>query len=265
MATARVVPADPEPVVVPVHVRNAAIGIARPGTKGPINDIQMLTGFIEELQLVEQTLLKSFFATATLFELVSRQVFVLIVGFNAVAHPNCVSAILGGAVGDDDLVQILVGIFQRREQFHTLVEQALGSHSLRNNNQVVKARLALGNFHSRKIQLKAKNVAVELGPAGQKLLGRLGFNQALALHKRLQKQAKLLGVALVIHDKLAHHGPQFKQPLENVRIAITHGFLPIKELILPVTHRIIGAKYDISPSFLIIHLKTSFVKPNEVL
>jgi len=56
-AIAGAVPEHPEPVVKPVRARNEAVGIARAGAQGVITHIQVLSGFLEELELVEQSFL----------------------------------------------------------------------------------------------------------------------------------------------------------------------------------------------------------------
>ena len=80
---------------VPADAGHAAIGVARPRTEGHVVDVQMLTGFLEVLQLVDEPLQDGNADVTSGLQVARRLVAELLVRLDCVANPNGVSAILG--------------------------------------------------------------------------------------------------------------------------------------------------------------------------
>ena len=171
----KAVPVDIDLAVVraPVDARHAAAAVARTRTEGQIVHVQALFGLVPVLQLVKQAFQQGDALAVLLLELVSREIFVFLVCLLAVADPDSVSAILRVAVvAGDGLVQIVSVPPARNVLCENAVDLVQGQ-TPGNDDETVKAGLALRNPDVGKIQFDSEVLLVKLGPFLLSLLNSL--------------------------------------------------------------------------------------------
>ncbi len=100
-------PVDLQLVVIPTDVRHIAIREARAGAERDVIHVEVLAGLLEVAKLVNEPLKERDALDARLLKVVGGLVLVLLIGFNSVAHPDGVAAVLRVAViVRDFLVQV---------------------------------------------------------------------------------------------------------------------------------------------------------------
>ena len=160
------VPAHAELVTdtVPGHARHAASVVPRTRTERPVVDVEMLSGLLEVLQFVDEPFFQGDAGNLLPLQVVGGLVLQFAVSFDSVSDPDGIGAVLGSAIGSDNLVEIVVRPHPDLEQLLALVEQTLRSHPRNQDQKTVKTFLSPGNNYSRKVDLDLENFFVELLP-----------------------------------------------------------------------------------------------------
>ena len=147
---------------VPAHTRHTAIGAARTAAECDIVYVQMLAGFIEELEFVDETLGQGFGGETFGFDLVGRFVLEFPIGFYAISDPDGVVAIHGVAFvkTSGGLVQI-IGVAPALKVLPTDLVHFVWCETLGHDDEAVEAGLPFGNADTGEVHIHAEELVVE--------------------------------------------------------------------------------------------------------
>lgn len=167
---ADVAPVDVDATVARVQVdgRNSAVPVARTAADRPVLDVEMLAGFAEVGEPVEQTLGKRL--ALLLLERLGRLVPVSLLRLFDIAHPDRVVAAVGRTNRSDVGVEV-VAVLPRAE---VLTHRGVDGARLeppQYHDEPVKALLALGNLDLADGEHHPELLQIELLPTSQLRLG----------------------------------------------------------------------------------------------
>lgn len=239
---------DLELVPAPVDARHSAIATARPAAERPGEQVEVTAARPPVVpQLKQKALEQGVAADLLLGQRVGREVFVLLVGFHAVAEALGVRGGRGAVAVRHGLVQVVAVDRTARKAIAALGIHAVERETRSHEHRPAEATGVVLELHRGEVHLEAKDLEIELLPLLPPI-GRRGVDRSRSrsrvedieelrvVHHPLEVQGNLRSLASAVQDHLGHGRPQLEEKLKPVIDATTHGCSPFP-MLTPATNR----------------------------